>query len=57
MITNNSFKWKQFKTEIILLNIRWYLKYALSFKDAVGAKKKENNTFNSCNTLFTFNFL
>ena len=35
MITNNSFKWKHFKTEIILLNIRWYLKYALSFRDLV----------------------
>jgi hypothetical protein len=29
----NAFKWKHFAGEIILLNIRWYLKYALSYKN------------------------
>ncbi|HET8685161.1 MAG TPA: IS6 family transposase, partial [Methanosarcina sp.] len=27
----NAFKWKHFAGEIILLNVRWYLKYSLSF--------------------------
>ena len=25
----NSFKWKHYEGEIILLNVRWYLKYSL----------------------------
>ncbi len=29
----NAFKWKQFAGEIILLNVRWYLKYPLSYKN------------------------
>jgi len=30
---SNSFKWKHFAGEIILLNVRWYLKYALSYRN------------------------
>jgi len=33
--TRNDFKWKHFLPEIILLCIRWYLKYKLSFRDLV----------------------
>jgi transposase-like protein len=29
----NSFKWKHFAGDIILLNVRWYLKYALSYRN------------------------
>ncbi len=29
---SNSFKWKHFVGEIILLNVRWYLKYPLSYR-------------------------
>ena len=29
----NSFKWKHYEGEIILLNVRWYLKYALSYRN------------------------
>ena len=29
----NSFKWKHYAGEIILLNVRWYLKYALSYRN------------------------
>jgi transposase, IS6 family len=29
---SNPFKWKHYEGEIILLNVRWYLKYALSHK-------------------------
>ena len=29
----NAFKWKHFAGEIILLNVRWYLKYALSYRN------------------------
>ena len=30
---DNSFKWRHFQPEIILLTVRWYLRYALSFRD------------------------
>ena len=29
----NPFKWRNFEPEIILLTVRWYLRYALSFRD------------------------
>ena len=29
------FKWRHFEAEIILLSIRWYLSYRLSFRDLV----------------------
>jgi IS6 family transposase len=29
----NSFKWKHYEGEIILSNVRWYLKYALSSRN------------------------
>jgi transposase-like protein len=29
----NSFKWKHYEGEIILQNVRWYLKYALSYRN------------------------
>jgi len=29
----NSFKWKHYAGELILLNVRWYLKYALSYRN------------------------
>ncbi len=33
MDSKNSFKWRHFEKEIILLNVRWYLRYALSYRD------------------------
>ena len=30
---SNSFKWKHFVGEIILLDVRWYLKYPLSYRN------------------------
>jgi IS6 family transposase len=29
------FKWKQYESEVILLTVRWYLKYSLSYRDLV----------------------
>lgn len=29
------FKWKQYESAIILLTVRWYLKYSLSYRDLV----------------------
>jgi len=29
----NAFKWKHFVGKIILLNVRWYLKYPLSYRN------------------------
>ena len=31
--SDNPFKWRHFKDEIILLNVRWYLRYTLSYRD------------------------
>ena len=28
-----SFKWKHFKQDVILLLVRWYLAYSLSYRD------------------------
>jgi len=33
MTQNDPFKWKQFEKEIILLCVRWYLRYSLSYRD------------------------
>jgi IS6 family transposase len=30
---SNCFKWKHYEGEIILLNVRWYLKYPLSYRN------------------------
>ncbi|NEQ53547.1 MAG: IS6 family transposase [Leptolyngbya sp. SIO3F4] len=33
MALSEAFKWRHFKPEIILLNVRWYLRYSLSYRD------------------------
>ena len=33
MSSQNPFKWRHFEAEIILLCIRWYLRYAISYRD------------------------
>ncbi|MED1287823.1 IS6 family transposase, partial [Bacillus mycoides] len=35
MNKQNSFKWKHYQPDIILLTVRWYLRYNLSFRDLV----------------------
>ena len=30
---SNLFKWKHYESNIIILCVRWYLKYGLSFRD------------------------
>jgi transposase-like protein len=35
MENQNLFKWKHYQTDIILLTVRWYLRYNLSFHDLV----------------------
>lgn len=32
MMSQNLFKWKHFESEIIMLCVRWYLKYPLSYR-------------------------
>jgi len=32
-MTSESFKWKHYQAEIILLCVRWYLKYPLSYRN------------------------
>lgn len=29
----NPFKWRQYQSDIILLTVRWYLRYPLSYRD------------------------
>jgi transposase-like protein len=46
----NPFKWKHYEGEIILLNVRWYLKYSLSFRNLkeIMAERKiflQHNSF------------
>jgi transposase, IS6 family len=33
MNSEQSFKWRHFLPEIILLNVRWYLRYPLSYRN------------------------
>ena len=33
MSNQNLFKWRRFQAEIILLCVRWHLRYALSYRD------------------------
>ncbi len=33
MAEQQPFKWRHFEAEIILLRVRWYLRYALSYRD------------------------
>ncbi len=33
MSNSSPFKWRHFEAEIILLCVRWYLRYALSYRD------------------------
>ena len=33
MSTPPIFKWRHFQAEVILLNVRWYCRYALSYRD------------------------
>ncbi len=33
MGTSTPFKWRHFQAEIILLCVRWYLRYPLSYRD------------------------
>ncbi|EOO24488.1 transposase [Bacillus cereus VD133] len=35
MIKPTDFKWKHYQPEIILLTVRWYLRYNLSLRDLV----------------------
>ncbi|GMA64868.1 IS6 family transposase [Alicyclobacillus fastidiosus] len=36
----NTFKWKHFETHIILMAVRWYLRYSLSYRDIVELLKE-----------------
>lgn len=33
MVGQNPFKWRHFQAEIIILCVRWYLRYSLSYRD------------------------
>ncbi len=33
MDQQNPFKWRHFEADIILLGVRWYVRYSLSYRD------------------------
>ena len=33
MVPSKPFKWRHFQSDLILLNVRWYLRYSLSYRD------------------------
>ncbi|MEL6816572.1 MAG: IS6 family transposase, partial [Cyanobacteria bacterium J06598_3] len=33
MTSSKPFKWRHFRSDLILLNVRWYLRYSLSYRD------------------------
>lgn len=35
MTNEHLFKWKHYQPEMIMLTVRWYLRYSLSFRDLV----------------------
>jgi IS6 family transposase len=35
MAEQHPFKWRHFQAEIILLCVRWYVRYALSYRDGI----------------------
>src|SRR3954465_8544471 len=44
MERQNVFKWKHDQPDIIMLTVRWYLRYNLSFRDLVEMMKKRGFT-------------
>ena len=56
----NLFKWKHCQTEIIILCVRWYLKYPLSYRMLVEIMhmiEKGQIERKSQNVLFEVNFI
>ena len=59
MNTSTSFKWRHFQAEIILLCVRWYLRYPLSYRDLQeimlerGLHVDHTTISRSCTTLRT----
>src|SRR6185503_452061 len=41
---SNPFKWRHYESEIILLCVRWYLRYALSYRDLEEMMEERNLT-------------
>ena len=39
MKNSSPFKWRHFEAEIILICLRWYLRYALSYRDVKEFKE------------------
>lgn len=40
MEMDNVFKWKYYQPDIILLTVRWYLRYNIIFRNLVGMMEK-----------------
>ena len=44
MAETDLFKWRHYEPEIILLCVRWYLRYALSYRDLEEMMRERNLT-------------
>ncbi len=49
MKKETSFKWKHYQPDIILLTVRWYLRYNLSFRDLVEMMEERGLALSSYN--------
>jgi len=45
MEKENIFKWKHYQPDIIVLTVRWYLRYNLSFRDLVEMMEERGLSF------------
>ncbi len=41
MKKQNLFKWKHYQPDVIILTVRWYLRYSLSFRDLVEMMEEQ----------------
>ena len=51
MPSDNPFKWRQFEPGLILLCVRWYLRYAVSYRDLEEMMRERGLTPNDFDSL------
>ena len=45
MPSDNPFKWRQFEPGLILLCVRWYLRYAVSYRDLEEMMRERGDSY------------
>jgi transposase-like protein len=51
------FKWRHYESEFVLLCVRWYLRYALSYRDLEEMMRERGLSFAKTSSAFSFNNL